>query len=123
MEAAVDAASLFGVYAAASQALHLFVLAPDGAIPACNAAACAELAAGERMEGESAVIAVADDGEGIPAERLPGIFELFQRASTTGSGLGVGLAVVQAHRGTVGAASQGPGHGAVFSVRPPLTRP
>jgi signal transduction histidine kinase len=71
-----------------------------------------------------AVVSVDDEGEGIPHERLPRIFELFQRATTTGSGLGVGLAVVKAlvtaHGGTVTAVSDGLGHGATFTVRLPL---
>ena len=74
-----------------------------------------------------AVITVEDEGEGIPQERLPRIFELFQRATSTGSGLGVGLAVVHAlvaaHGGTVTAASEGLGRGSVFTVRLPLAPP
>jgi signal transduction histidine kinase/heme-degrading monooxygenase HmoA len=70
-----------------------------------------------------AVITVADEGEGIPPERLPHIFDLFQRETTTGSGLGVGLAVVkalvEAHGGTVSAASAGLGGGTTFTVRLP----
>ena len=77
-----------------------------------------------RIAGAFAEIAVADEGEGIPADRLPHIFELFQRATTTGSGLGVGLAVVhalvKAHGGTIEAASPGIGRGATFTVRLPL---
>jgi signal transduction histidine kinase/heme-degrading monooxygenase HmoA len=70
-----------------------------------------------------AVVTIADEGEGIPAERLPRIFELFQRETTTGSGLGVGLAVVkalvEAHGGSVSAASAGLGRGSTFTVRLP----
>ena len=70
-----------------------------------------------------AVVTIADEGEGIPAERLPRIFDLFQRETTTGSGLGVGLAVVkalvEAHGGTVSAASEGLGRGTTFTVRLP----
>jgi signal transduction histidine kinase len=73
------------------------------------------------------VVSIQDEGEGIPADQLPRIFELFQRATTTGSGLGVGLAVVRAlvaaHGGSVAAASEGLGRGAVFSVRLPLAPP
>jgi signal transduction histidine kinase/heme-degrading monooxygenase HmoA len=70
-----------------------------------------------------AVVTITDEGEGIPAERLPRIFDLFQRETTTGSGLGVGLAVVkalvEAHDGTVSAASAGLGRGTTFTVRLP----
>lgn len=70
-----------------------------------------------------AEISIRDEGEGIPAHRLPHIFELFQRATTTGSGLGVGLAVVhalvKAHGGTIEAKSEGMGRGATFTVQLP----
>jgi C4-dicarboxylate-specific signal transduction histidine kinase len=70
------------------------------------------------------VVCIQDEGEGIPPEQLPRISELFQRATTTGPGLGVGLAVVRAlvaaHGGSIIAASEGLGRGAVFTVRLPL---
>ena len=76
------------------------------------------------VEGDTGVIAVADEGEGIPPDRLANIFELFQRATNTGSGLGVGLAVVRAlvmaHNGTVTAASAGLGQGTTITIRLPL---
>lgn len=76
------------------------------------------------VDGETAVIAVADDGEGIPSDRLPDIFLPFHRATSTGSGLGVGLAVVKAvvkaHEGTVEAASDGLGRGTTITIRLPL---
>jgi signal transduction histidine kinase/heme-degrading monooxygenase HmoA len=79
------------------------------------------LAAG--IEDGWAVVTVQDEGEGIPPDRLSRIFELFQRATSTGSGLGVGLAVVHAlvaaHGGTVTAASEGLGRGSTFTVRLP----
>ena len=78
-----------------------------------------------RVDAGTASVAIADEGEGIPADRLPHIFELFQRATTTGTGLGVGLAVVnalvRAHGGSIEAASRGPGQGATFTVRLPLS--
>jgi signal transduction histidine kinase len=77
-----------------------------------------------RHDPQWAVVSVCDQGEGIPPERLPHIFDLFQRATTTASGLGVGLAVVrglvEAHGGTVSAESEGRGRGATFTVRLPL---
>lgn len=73
------------------------------------------------------VVSIQDEGEGIAPDQLPRIFDLFQRATTTGSGLGVGLAVVRAlvaaHGGSVAAASEGLGRGAVFTVRLPLAAP
>jgi len=73
-----------------------------------------------------AVAVVSDEGEGIAPDHLPRVFDLFQRATSTGSGLG-GLAVVralvEAHGGQVAAASAGLGRGARSTVRLPLARP
>jgi signal transduction histidine kinase len=68
-----------------------------------------------------AVIAVTDDGPGIPRENLQKIFEVFY--STKGSqGTGLGLAItrkiIAEHGGTITAASE-PGSGAAFTIRLP----
>lgn len=81
-------------------------------------------------DGRSAVLEVADQGPGMPAEVTARVFEPFFRAdpararATGGAGLGLAIvaAIVQAHGGTVAAASQ-PGAGATFTVRLPLTGP
>ena len=78
-------------------------------------------------EAEELVLRVRDTGRGIAANILPRIFELFvqepQEADRAQGGLGIGLAIVkslvQAHAGTVEAASDGPGRGATFTVRLP----
>ena len=84
---------------------------------------------GEHVEMVEAVaLVVADDGQGIPAAFLPHVFDRFLQgdASTTRSqgGLGLGLAIVkhltELHGGTIEAASEGEGLGAVFTVRIPL---
>ncbi|MEP6859664.1 MAG: PAS domain S-box protein [Deltaproteobacteria bacterium] len=70
-------------------------------------------------------IEVRDTGVGISAELLPRVFELFVQGrqgvdrSTGGLGLGLTLAqsLVRLHRGEITAASEGLGHGSVFSVR------
>ena len=41
------------------------------------------------------VIEIADSGEGIPADVLPHIFDLFMTTKTSGKGTGLGLAVCQ----------------------------
>jgi signal transduction histidine kinase len=72
---------------------------------------------------------VKDTGSGIPKALLPVIFEAFTQAdgasAARGAGLGLGLSVVKEivnlHRGTVEVRSEGPGKGAEFSVRIPLT--
>jgi signal transduction histidine kinase len=56
---------------------------------------------------------------------LPHIFDLFAQESS-GTGLGIGLAVVRGlvdrHGGTVEARSDGPGTGSEFIVRLPAVR-
>jgi signal transduction histidine kinase/ActR/RegA family two-component response regulator len=74
-------------------------------------------------EGE-AVIAVKDDGEGIDAQLLPRVFDLFvqgQRSlDRSQGGLGVGLTLVkrlaELHQGRVEAESAGAGRGSTFRI-------
>jgi signal transduction histidine kinase/CheY-like chemotaxis protein len=78
-------------------------------------------------EGDDAVLRVADQGIGIPAEMLPKIFDLFVQAhhtiDRTRGGLGIGLTLVrrlaELHGGTAHADSLGDGHGSTFTVRMP----
>jgi signal transduction histidine kinase len=80
-----------------------------------------------RRDGEQIEIVVADNGEGIGAEHLERVFERFYRVdparSRASGGTGIGLAIVraivQAHGGTVAAASDGVGRGATFTIRLP----
>lgn len=69
-------------------------------------------------------ISVRDNGEGIPADKLPEIFGLFSRASKNGkSGFGIGLAVarvlVDRHGGTLTVRSEGAQRGSEFTVTLP----
>jgi CheY-like chemotaxis protein len=81
-----------------------------------------------KRECSSIVIVVSDTGEGISSEFLPYIFDRFRQAESTTkrqhSGLGLGLAIVQhlveAHGGTIRAASKGRAKGATFTVTFPL---
>jgi diguanylate cyclase (GGDEF)-like protein len=74
------------------------------------------------------MITVADEGIGISAEALPGIFEPFiqeaRAIAYNGDGLGLGLAVVgelvKAHAGHVVVKSEGDGLGSQFIVTLPL---
>jgi signal transduction histidine kinase len=76
-----------------------------------------------RRDDEDAVLTVTDDGAGIPPEHLPAIFEPFRQLVPAQSGLGLGLAIarriVELHGGSIRAHSDGPGHGATFTVRLP----
>lgn len=74
------------------------------------------------------VVEVIDNGEGIPAEALPHIFDRFYRAdpsrdrSRGGAGLGLAICrrIVQAHGGTLVAESE-PGHGTTFRIEIPAS--
>jgi signal transduction histidine kinase len=76
-----------------------------------------------RVDGARYVIEVRDQGPGIPADVLPRIFEPFFTTREKGTGLGLPLArkLVEAHRGTLEAASQ-PGR-TVFTLALPLGAP
>ncbi|MEO7191557.1 MAG: PAS domain-containing sensor histidine kinase [Vicinamibacterales bacterium] len=72
-----------------------------------------------------AVLRVSDTGDGLPPDALERIFDLFTRATVSGSGgVGIGLAVVRslvhAHGGTVTAHSDGHGLGSTFVITLPL---
>jgi signal transduction histidine kinase len=79
-------------------------------------------------EGNEAVFEVSDEGEGIAADLLPRIFDLFTQGERTldraQGGLGLGLTLVrnltELHAGRVWAHSEGIGKGARFVVRLPL---
>jgi PAS domain S-box-containing protein len=80
-----------------------------------------------RVEQGQVVVRVADDGNGIPEDMLPHVFDLFvqgERGSRTAqSGLGIGLwlvrRLVELHGGSIEAASAGAGQGSTFTVRLP----
>jgi signal transduction histidine kinase len=75
-----------------------------------------------------AVVRIKDTGIGIPAHKLPAIFELFNQADESlersRGGLGIGLTLVRSlvemHGGTISATSAGAGQGSEFQVKLPL---
>jgi len=78
---------------------------------------------------QSVRIDVIDTGPGIEKDQLSRIFEMFGQANHRPAGkhrggLGIGLALVEqlveSHHGRIEAHSDGPGHGACFSVTLPL---
>jgi PAS domain S-box-containing protein len=76
------------------------------------------------------IVKVLDNGEGIEAELVPRLFELFAQADRSlahsQGGLGIGLSLVRTlvemHGGRVSMQSDGRGRGSTFEVRIPLTR-
>jgi signal transduction histidine kinase/ActR/RegA family two-component response regulator len=74
-------------------------------------------------------VSVKDDGLGLAAESIGGIFEMFSQIEglegRSEGGLGIGLTLVKGlaelHGGTVEARSEGLGHGSEFIVRLPVS--
>ena len=75
-----------------------------------------------------ALIAVRDNGIGIPAHALATVFDMFSQLKPaldrSNGGLGIGLALVRGilalHGGSIKAESEGEGRGSTFTVRLPL---
>ena len=80
------------------------------------------------QDGDQVIMRVRDDGIGIDAEHLPGIFDMFSQVDTSlersRDGLGIGLTLVKTlvemHGGAVAAHSDGLGRGSEFTVRLPV---
>lgn len=78
-------------------------------------------------EGDRATITVRDNGIGIPIDKLPHIFELFNQVERPGqpaSGIGVGLAlarnIIELHGGAIEGTSEGLEKGCEFRIILPL---
>src|SRR6202162_2271157 len=73
--------------------------------------------------GATAVVEVADNGRGIPADHLPNIFRPFYTTKVDGTGLGLSLArrIVEDHQGRIDVTSA-VGQGTTFAVILPLHR-
>ncbi len=71
----------------------------------------------------NAVIQIGDTGEGIAADRLPGIFDACHSFRPQGSGLGLPTTkrIVEAHNGTISVSSE-PGKGTLFTIKLPLSQ-
>ncbi|MFA7310181.1 MAG: ATP-binding protein, partial [Candidatus Paceibacterota bacterium] len=78
-------------------------------------------------EGNDAVIRIRDNGEGIDAEDLSNIFDMYYQGRDRGhtSGLGIGLLlvrkIIEMHGGSIEAKSEGRGHGSEFTIRMPMS--
>ena len=83
------------------------------------------------VQGDGLTLSVKDQGIGIAAESIGGIFEMFSQVEgaqgMADGGLGIGLALVRGlarlHGGDVQAHSAGLGHGSEFIVRLPVIQP
>jgi len=79
-----------------------------------------------QAQGTRVTLVVADTGEGIPADALPHVFDRFYRGDAarnqqdgeSGLGLAIAKSIVEAHGGTIAAAST-PGHGTTFTITLP----
>ena len=78
-------------------------------------------------EGVHVAVSVADEGRGIPAEQMPGLFRKFSvsageegRSGNTGLGLSICKGIVEAHGGRIWAESEGPSLGARFTFTIPV---
>jgi len=88
-----------------------------------------EITLGARKNKDAIEFFVTDQGQGIPAEELPGLFSEFTKTSvrptagekSTGLGLAIVKRIVEAHGGQVGVTSN-PGTGSTFSFTLPLTK-
>jgi PAS domain S-box-containing protein len=69
-------------------------------------------------------LVVADNGRGIPLDRLPKIFDPFYTTKTQGTGLGLSVSygIVREHQGTIDVQSQ-PGKGTTFTLTFPVVTP
>ncbi|MGZ8338697.1 MAG: ATP-binding protein [Telluria sp.] len=78
--------------------------------------------------GGDAVIAVSDNGIGVPAEALGAVFDMFAQVgdavARAQGGLGIGLSLaqrlVEQHGGTIALESRGRNHGSTVTIRLPL---
>ncbi|MBC8045123.1 MAG: hypothetical protein IAF08_16915 [Rhizobacter sp.] len=75
------------------------------------------------LDGETAVIKIADTGKGIAPENLKKIFEPFFTTKPVGQGTGLGLSIVfkiiEQHKGTIDVQSE-IGKGSEFTIRIPV---
>jgi two-component system CheB/CheR fusion protein len=73
------------------------------------------------------MVEIIDTGIGIAPESLPTIFDAFVQVDTRREGLGLGLAIskaiVEMHRGSIRAFSEGPGKGARFVIELGTAKP
>src|SRR5204863_141221 len=83
---------------------------------------------GDGGDGNGVSVSIRDDGDGIAADAIGRVFDLFMQGNTSldraQGGLGIGLTLVRGlvelHGGTIDAKSDGAGRGSEFIVRLPV---
>ena len=82
-----------------------------------------EVTVSAAVSGDTVVLAVRDNGPGIPADKIPVLFDPFFTTKSEGHGLGLWIAqqIVTAHGGRL-SAQNGEGGGAVFSLTLPIRK-
>lgn len=81
-------------------------------------------------EGSEVRVQISDTGVGIPDAVIPKLFQKFSRADAekinllgTGLGLYIAKVFVEAHHGSIQAASRGPNEGSTFTIELPVAQP
>ena len=93
----------------------------DNALAAISECEQPRLRLGAEVRGERVVLAVADNGPGVPEEEREQVFDLFHSGRRGGTGLGLAIVrrIANAHGGEVRIRDDG-GPGAIFEVELPL---
>jgi signal transduction histidine kinase len=84
-----------------------------------------EVGIATRFDEDSVIVAISDNGTGIPEDQLSRIFDPFFTTKPVGEGTGLGLSIsygiIERHRGTINVESQ-LGVGTTFTVRIPISQ-
>ncbi|WP_394851015.1 ATP-binding protein [Pendulispora rubella] len=85
---------------------------------------CIEVSSGENLARTDVWLRIRDNGPGIPADRLPHLFQPFYTSKKTGTGLGLAVSkkIVDAHGGSLEACGA-PGMGTEMTLTLPKGRP
>jgi signal transduction histidine kinase len=84
-----------------------------------------EVSIATRFDEDSVIVAISDNGSGIPEGQISRIFDPFFTTKPVGEGTGLGLSIsygiIERHRGTIKVESQ-VGAGTTFTVRIPINQ-